>query len=533
MQRHYGETKAFHLRAVFEKEPERFSRLSIEAAGLFLDYSKNRLSKETLDLLVALAEQRQLGDQIAAMFSGEKINNTENRAALHTALRNHSGRPIFVDGNDITPDIEKVTRKMAGFVEAIHSGSWRGFNGKRITDIVNIGIGGSDLGPRMVVNALSSYAVDGINVHFVSNIDGEHLSQTLEKLSPESTLFIIASKTFTTLETMTNAHSARHWFLEKSLEKGRVAKHFVAISTNVDAVVEFGIEAQNSFELWDWVGGRHSLWSAIGLSIALAVGMRQFEALLEGAHQMDEHFRTAQLKENMPVILALVGIWNRNFLSAPSYAVLPYDQRLKNFPTFLQQCDMESNGKSVSKEGLPVSVETGPVVWGEVGTNGQHAFYQLLHQGTQIIPTDFIVALKSDCGLEEHHKLLVVNCFAQAEALMKGKTVKEVVETLKSEGVDDGEIERLTHHKTFRGNNPSNMILMDRLRPETLGALIALYEHKIFVQGVIWGINSFDQWGVELGKQLASTLVEELNGELTGSHDCSTNGLLNRYKQSV
>lgn len=532
LRRHCDETKAFHLRAVFEREPERFSRLSIEAAGLFLDYSKNCLSKETLDLLIDLAGQRQLNGQMAAMFAGKKINNTENRAVLHTALRSRSGRAIYVDGHNVMPGIENSIEKMAGFVEAVHSGRWRGYSGKRITDIVNIGIGGSYLGPRMVVHALAGYAVEGVSLHFVSNVDGEALSQALKRLSPESTLFIIASKTFTTLETMMNARSARRWFLECSLEKGAVAKHFVAVSNNFEAVVEFGIDAQNSFELWDWVGGRYSLWSSIGLSIALAVGMKQFEALLEGAYRMDEHFRTTPFSENMPVIMALVGIWNRNFLGASSYAVLPYDQRLSDFSAYLQQCDMESNGKVVSKEGAPVSVETAPVVWGGVGTNGQHAFYQFLHQGTETIPVDFIVALRSDCGLDEHHKSLVANCFAQAEALMKGKTVEEAIASLKLEGVDVGEIEALAHHKTFRGNRPSNMILMDRLQPETLGALIALYEHKVFVQGVIWGVNSFDQWGVELGKQLASTLFNELNNESTGTHDCSTSGLLNRYKLS-
>ncbi|RLA23069.1 MAG: glucose-6-phosphate isomerase [Gammaproteobacteria bacterium] len=529
LDQHYSESKDIHLNDLFENDPERFSKFSIEAAGLFLDYSKNHLSAETLDFLAVLANESCLKERIADLFAGKKLNNTENRAVLHTALRNFSEQPVYVDGQDVMPAIMSVQHRMRALVESVHLGGWRGFSGKRITDIVNIGIGGSDLGPRMVVSALSRQAVQEVDVHFVSNVDGEELSQRLSKLSPETTLFVVVSKTFTTLETMTNARSAKKWLLAGYSDNAAIANHFVAVSANLKAVKAFGINPDNSFEIWDWVGGRFSLWSAVGLSIALAVGMDSFERLLKGAYLMDEHFSQSPLLENMPVILALVGIWNRNFQKASSVAVLPYDHRLSRFPAYLQQCDMESNGKSVDREGHPITVETSPVIWGEVGTNGQHAFYQSLHQGTQPVPADFIVALKSDCNLKEHHKLLVANCFAQSEALMKGKTAEEVCIELKKRGLNEREISRLVGHETFDGNRPSNTILMDRLTPEALGALIALYEHKISVQGIIWDINSFDQWGVELGKQLANVIVEEIDGGLPGRHDSSTHGLLTRY----
>lgn len=531
LERHSRILKESHLRTRFEIDPERFSRLSVEAAGLFLDYSKNNLTEETLNLLATLANECALKEQIEGMFNGEELNNSEQRAVLHTALRQLSEEPVLVKGENIIPAIKAEQKRVRKFVESVHTGDWRGCSGKRITDIVNIGIGGSDLGPRMVVSALSKRAVKGLKVHFVSNIDGEELSQQLSKLSPETTLFVIVSKTFTTLETMTNAQSAKKWFLNSFSDEAAVAKHFVAVSSNLEAVEAFGIKPENSFEIWDWVGGRFSLWSSVGVSIALSIGMDSFEELLKGASRMDSHFKEAPFLENMPVLLALIGIWNRNFQKAGSYAVLPYDQRLSHFPRFLQQCDMESNGKSVDKDGKSLSFDTAPVVWGEVGVNGQHAFYQAIHQGTQLIPADFIAVLTPDNGLKEHHKLLVANCFAQTEALMWGKTEEEAREGLKAEGFSEKEISRLVGHKTFRGNNPTNTILMKRLTPETLGALIALYEHKIAVQGLIWGINSFDQWGVELGKQLANKIVKEIDEGVRGQHDSSTAGLLARYKE--
>ncbi len=466
------------------------------------------------------------------MFSGTKINFTEDRSVLHVALRNRSTRSVVLDGQDIMPSIRQVLDKMRAFVHAIHHGDWCGCTGKPITDIVNIGIGGSDLGPYMVTEALTEFAHPNITTHFVSNIHGAHLANTIQHLSPETTLFIIASKTFTTLETMTNARSARQWFIEQTDRPDRVSQHFVAISTNTNEVEAFGIDSINMFEFWDWVGGRYSLWSAIGLSIALNIGMDHFEQLLDGAHAMDEHFQSASMEKNMPVILALIGIWNSNFLGASNYAVLPYDQRLHRFAAYLQQCDMESNGKSVDRDGQSVAIATGPIVWGEAGTNGQHAFYQLIHQGTQLVPVDFIIALQDDSGFPEHHKILVANCFAQAEALMKGKTPGEVSQETEAIGHTSKFNSDLIKHKTFPGNRPSNMLVMKKLTPRTLGALIALYEHKIFTQGIIWGINSFDQWGVELGKQLAMNLLEEIDGNTKPElHDSSTNGLLKRYKE--
>ncbi len=519
---------------MFAECPDRYPRYTRDAAGIFLDYSKNRINDDTLHCLFALAEYADVEVWKRRMFGGEKINTTENRAVLHTALRNRSQRPILVDGQDVMPDVRRVLGSLGRFVHTVHSGGWKGYSGESITDVVNIGIGGSDLGPYMVTEALCDFRLPSITCHFVSNVDGAHLAQTLKSLDPKRTLFVVASKTFTTLETMTNAHSARHWLVDHSGSSDHVSKHFVAVSTNRAEVMDFGIDPENMFEFWDWVGGRYSLWSAIGLSIALSIGMHGFEALLSGAFAMDEHFRTAPLDENMPVILALIGIWNSNFLGADSYAILPYDQRLHRFPAYLQQCDMESNGKTVRRDGQAVAYKTGPILWGEPGTNGQHAFYQLIHQGSHLIPADFIVALNSDCGLELHHKLLLANCFAQAEALMTGKTTKQAKQELASQVDDPVQLDVLAQHKTFVGNKPSNMLLIDRLTPESLGALIALYEHKIFVQGVIWGINSFDQWGVELGKQLATEIVEEIDGELKpDSHDASTNGLLRRYKKQL
>ena len=465
------------------------------------------------------------------MFDGEKINVTEGRAVLHTALRNRSGRPVRVDGKDVMPEVQAVLEQMRTFSAAVRSGAWRGFSGKPITDVVNIGIGGSDLGPVMVTEALRPYQKEDLHVHFVSNVDGTHLAEVLKRLDPETALFIIASKTFTTQETLTNAHSARDWFLKHAPDRAAVAKHFVALSTNGAAVEEFGIDTRNMFTFWDWVGGRTSLWSAIGLSIAVAIGMENFEELLAGGHAMDEHFRSAPLERNMPVILALLGVWYRDFFGAQSHAILPYDQYLHRFPAYFQQGDMESNGKSVTRQGEKVEVATGPVVWGEPGTNGQHAFYQLIHQGTALIPCDFIAPVETHNPLGNHHDILLANFFAQTEALMKGKAPDEVRREMEAAGVPGERIAQLLPHRVFEGNRPSNSMLLDRLTPRSLGSLIALYEHKIFVQGIIWDINSFDQWGVELGKQLAGVILPELlaPGEVTG-HDVSTCGLINYYK---
>ncbi len=531
LQQHYEQIDQVELQQMFVDDANRFERYSLDAAGLFLDYSKNRIGDETLKYLLELAKERQVETWIRRMISGEKINSTENRAVLHIALRNQSDRAIMVDGCDVMPAVRSVKCKISKFVDSVHTGEWRGITGKTITDIVNIGIGGSDLGPRMVVDALRDFWIPGLRTHFIANIDGADLSATLSGLNAETTLFIVASKTFTTQETMTNARSARSWFFENIPESTHIDKHFVAVSTNQSEVEAFGIDSDNMFEFWDWVGGRYSLWSAIGLSIALAVGVKNFNQLLEGAFAMDEHFQTAPIEKNMPMIMALIGIWNRNILGADSLAILPYDQRLHRFPAYLQQCDMESNGKTVGCNGQPVSLKTGPIIWGEPGTNGQHAFYQLIHQGSNLVPVDFIVAMQGDSGLQEHHDILVANCFAQAEALMIGKTTQKAYSELAEFECNEETRELLAKHKTFSGNKPSNMLIMDSLSPKSLGALIALYEHKIFVQGVIWGINSFDQWGVELGKQLANALLVEIEGELNpGAHDSSTRGLLKRYK---
>lgn len=521
-----------HMRTLFDQDPQRFNRFSLMAECLFLDFSKNRINDETFDHLLKLAAACDLENWIKRMFSGEKINNTEDRAVLHTALRNRSNKPIYVDGQDIMPGVNGVLQKMRHFVERIQGGDWRGCTGKPITDFVNIGIGGSALGPYMATEALVDFRHSTIQPHFVSNIDAAHLVHTVSGLNPETTLFVIASKTFTTLETMTNARSARQWFTTKMGIAADVTKHFVAVSSNASEVSAFGIDTENMFEFWDWVGGRYSLWSAIGLPIALSIGMDGFEGLLAGAHAMDEHFGSAPLNKNMPVILGLLGIWNSNFLGASTHAILPYDQRLHRFPAYLQQADMESNGKSVSRDGHVVSMSTGPVVWGEPGTNGQHTFYQLIHQGSHLIPVDFILAVNPEPGHDLHHRMLAANCFAQAEALLKGKTADEVRAELSASGESAAGTEILINHKVFSGNKPSNTIMLNRLTPFSLGALVALYEHKIFTQGVIWGLDSFDQWGVELGKKLANVLVDELIGNTESvHHDCSTLGLLKMFKE--
>jgi glucose-6-phosphate isomerase len=521
-----------HMRDLFSRDPKRFEKYTIGLTDILLDYSKNRITDETLSLLVALARERHIEEWRDRMFRGEKINITEQRAVLHVALRNRSNRPILVDGNDVMPGVNAVLEHMRAFSESVRNGTWKGYTGKRITDVVNIGIGGSDLGPVMVTEALKPYGSGGLSVHFVSNIDGTHLVETLKHLHPESTLFIIASKTFTTQETLTNAVSAKRWFLDTAQDNEAVAKHFVALSTNEKEVVQFGIDPKNMFEFWDWVGGRYSLWSAIGLSIALFIGMKNFEELLEGAHAMDEHFRTAPLGKNMPVIVALLGIWYNNFFGAQSHVILPYDQYLHRFPAYFQQGDMESNGKHITREGQPVDYSTGPVIWGEPGTNGQHAFYQLIHQGTKLIPADFIAPMESHNPLGDHHRILLSNFFAQTEALMKGKTEDEARKELTKAGYEGAKLEGLLPHKVFEGNKPTNSLLVRKITPRTLGSLIALYEHKIFVQGIIWDVNSFDQWGVELGKQLAKEILPELEGtDSVTAHDSSTNGLISFYKK--
>ena len=530
---HHELIKSKHLRQFFSENPKRFEDFSIRWNDLLLDYSKNRIDARTLDLLIQLADECQLKSGIAAMFAGEAINETEKRAVLHTALRNQSGHAVMLDGKDVMPEIQAVLAQMKSFSEQIIGGSWKGFSGKAITDVVNIGIGGSDLGPVMVTEALKPYK-NHLKLHFVSNIDGTHLAEVLKNCQPDTTLFLIASKTFTTQETMTNAHSARSWFLQAAGDEKAVAKHFAALSTNQKAVEAFGIDPANMFQFWDWVGGRYSLWSAIGLSIVLGIGFDNFEKLLAGAHAMDEHFRTADFSQNMPVLLALIGVWNTNFLGAASEAILPYDQYLHRFAAYFQQGNMESNGKSVDRNGERIDYSTGPIIWGEPGTNGQHAFYQLIHQGTQLIPCDFIAPAISHNPIGDHHVKLLANYFAQTEALMNGKTAAEVMAELKGAGKSVAEIERLTPFKVFEGNRPTNSILVKQIDPFTLGAMIAMYEHKIFVQGVLWNIFSFDQWGVELGKQLANVILPELeHTEPVSGHDGSTNGLINAWKKMI
>jgi glucose-6-phosphate isomerase len=524
LSKHAAEMKQKHLRDLFKEDPNRFAHFSTCSKDIVLDFSKNIITTTTLQLLVQLAEECKLKEATESMFNGEKINRTENRAVLHTALRNFSGNPVITDGKDVMPDIQRVLSQMKSFCEKVHSGDWKGYTGKKIKYIVNLGIGGSDLGPVMVTEALKPYWVKGIETYFVSNVDGTHIAETLKKVNPEETLFLIASKTFTTQETMTNAHSARSWFLQHAKDESYIAKHFAALSTNEKEVVAFGIDKANMFEFWDWVGGRYSLWSAIGLSIALTIGYDNFESLLQGAYLADEHFRNEKYERNIPVIMAMLGIWYANFFDAKSYAILPYDQYMHRFAAYLQQGDMESNGKMVDRNGQRVNYATGPIIWGEPGTNGQHSFYQLIHQGTHLIPCDFIGTANSHNTVSDHHEKLMSNFFAQTEALMNGKTVEE----LKAEGVS----ESLIPYKVFEGNRPTNSILIKRITPYSLGQMIAFYEHKIFVQGVIWNVYSYDQWGVELGKVLANKILPELkNEEKIHAHDDSTNALINLYKE--
>ncbi|MBU1002299.1 MAG: glucose-6-phosphate isomerase [Proteobacteria bacterium] len=527
---HYLELERLHLRELFKDDPHRFEKFSLTQGDLLLDYSKNRINEKTMGLLMDLARSSEVPERTQAMFAGQKINTTEDRAVLHVALRNRANTPIKVDGEDVMPGVNAVLQKMRSFTQAVRSGKWTGYTGRPVADVVNIGIGGSDLGPLMVTTALAHYA-DGPRAHFVSNVDGTHMAETLKRLNPETTLFIVASKTFSTQETILNATTARTWFLEAAGNKKHVAKHFVALSTNTPAVAEFGIDTANMFEFWDWVGGRFSLCSAIGLIIALSVGMDRFEELLSGAHEMDEHFRTAPLEENLPVVMAMLGIWYNNFFSCGTHAILPYDQYLSRFPAYFQQGDMESNGKSATLDGLVVNYGTGPIIWGEPGTNGQHAFFQLLHQGTKLVPCDFLAPAQALNPLGKHHEVLLANFLAQSEALMRGKTPIEAETEMRAAGLPDTDIGRLMPHRSFMGNRPSNSILYKRLTPHVLGMLIALYEHKIFVQGTVWNINSFDQWGVELGKQLARAIQPELaDDKPVDGHDSSTNGLINAIK---
>jgi len=521
------------MRKLFQDDSARFDKFSIKFETLLFDYSKNRINDQTVRLLIELAEDARMGTWIEQLFNGKKINSTEQRAALHTALRNRSGRPVIVDNKDVMPDVIRVLEKMRQFSDAVRSGEHHGHTGKKITDIVNIGIGGSDLGPLMVCEALKPYAKKDLRAHFVSNVDGTHLTETLKKLDAETTLFIISSKTFTTQETLTNARTARSWLVARLGDEQAVEKHFAAVSTNLEATSEFGINPYNVFEFWDWVGGRYSLWSAIGLPIALFVGMDKFEELLDGAHTMDEHFRCTPLEQNIPVLMGMLGIWYGNFFGAGSNAVLPYDQYLHRFSAYLQQLDMESNGKGVDRDGNPVDYDTGMVVWGEPGTNGQHAFYQLIHQGTRMIPADFIAPMHSHNPDGEHHAILLANCFAQTEALMLGKTATEARAELEAHRLKGEALEALLPHKVFPGNKPTNTLLFDKFDPHTLGMLIALYEHKVFVQSVVWNINPFDQWGVELGKQLAGKILPELRSASSANqHDSSTNGLIGHFHKT-
>jgi len=535
--KHFADVRELTMLSLFTDE-KRFERFTLGHEDLLLDFSKNRVTGETLDLLIGLARQAEVETWRDRMFAGEKINRTENRPVLHVALRNRSNRPILVDGKDVMPEVNAVLAKIRAFTDRVRSGAWTGFTGKRITDIVNIGIGGSDLGPVMATEALRPYWQEGLSVHFVSNVDGTHLAETVKHLDPASTLFIVASKTFTTQETLMNAHSARAWLLQRLGEDERaVARHFVAVSTAAVEVAKFGIDTENMFPFWDWVGGRYSLWSAIGLSIACVIGMDHFEDLLAGAHAMDEHFRTAPLAKNIPVVLALLGIWYSNFFGAQTHAILPYDQYLHRFPAYFQQGDMESNGKRVDRQSRVIDdYTTGPIVWGEPGTNGQHAFYQLLHQGTRVVPVDFLAPLASHNPIGEHHRVLLANCFAQSEALMRGKTEEQARAELAARGTPKERIDELAPHKSFSGNRPSNTILFDKLTPRTLGKLVAMYEHKIFTQGIIWNIFSFDQWGVELGKELARKIEPELAASKQdgpAKHDPSTTGLIDHYRAFI
>ncbi|WP_367298336.1 glucose-6-phosphate isomerase [Hafnia alvei] len=531
LQQHFEQMKSVQMRDLFAQDADRFSKFSATFDDqMLVDFSKNRITTETLEKLQALAKETDLQGAIASMFAGEKINRTEDRAVLHIALRNRSNTPIIVDGKDVMPEVNAVLAKMKQFCERVIGGEWKGYTGKTITDVVNIGIGGSDLGPYMVTEALKPYK-NHLSMHFVSNVDGTHIAEALKTLNPETTLFLVASKTFTTQETMTNAHSARDWFLKSAGNEAHVAKHFAALSTNGKAVGEFGIDTANMFEFWDWVGGRYSLWSAIGLSIALSIGFDNFEQLLSGAHAMDQHFANTPIEQNLPVQLALIGIWYNNFFGAETEAILPYDQYMHRFPAYFQQGNMESNGKYVDRNGNPVSYQTGPIIWGEPGTNGQHAFYQLIHQGTKLVPCDFIAPAISHNALGDHHSKLLSNFFAQTEALAFGKSREEVEEEFAKAGKTAAEVAHIVPFKVFEGNRPTNSILLREITPYSLGLLIALYEHKIFTQGAILNIFTFDQWGVELGKQLANRILPELSGsEEVNSHDSSTNALINRFK---
>ena len=532
LQEHSTEVKSTHMRDLFSKDAERFKKYSMCLSDLVFDYSKNIITDKTIQLLLQLADECKLKEAINAMFNGDIINETENRSVLHIALRNFSDKPVYTEGKDVMPEVKKVLRKMKTFSNAVHTGKFRGYTDKKIKYIVNIGIGGSDLGPQMVTEALKPYCVDGIEAYFVSNVDGTHIAETLKKVNPEKTLFLIASKTFTTQETMTNAHTAREWFLKKAKNEKHIANHFVALSTNETEVVKFGIDKKNMFEFWDWVGGRYSLWSAIGLSIALTIGYKNFEQLLKGAHHSDNHFSNESFEKNIPVLMALLGVWYTNFFGSQSEAILPYDQYMHRFAAYFQQGNMESNGKSIDRNGEAVEYSTGPVIWGEPGTNGQHAFYQLIHQGTPLIPCDFIAPAQTHNPIGDHHPKLLSNFFAQTEALMNGKTETEAGKELEKQGLSTEEIVKLLPYKVFTGNKPTNSILIKKITPFTLGELIALYEHKIFTQGIIWNIYSFDQWGVELGKQLANKILPELQTDTpVSNHDSSTNGLINTWKQ--
>lgn len=536
LNQHKKDIESISLREMFKSDPNRFNQFHIQFNDLLLDYSKHRISKETISLLIKLAKEADVEGWRNRMFRGEKINSTEHRAVLHTALRNQNTSPIISDGEDVMPKVKNVLKKMRRFSEEVRSGLWRGFSGKAITSVINIGIGGSDLGPAMVCQALKAYGSKTITPYFVSNVDGADLSQVLEKCNPETTLFIIASKTFTTQETMTNAFSARDWFLQAAKDNQHIKKHFVALSTNQHAVSEFGIDTENMFEFWDWVGGRYSLWSAIGLSIALYIGMDGFEDLLKGGFEMDEHFKTAPIEQNIPMMMGLLGIWYINFFNFSTHAILAYDQGLSKLAPYLQQADMESNGKFINRDGEHINYHTGPVIWGEVGTNGQHAFYQLLHQGTEIVPADFIMPIESQYTLgkdgNEHHKILLSNFIAQTQSLMLGKTYHEARAEIEKQGYEGEDIESFIPQKTFEGNRPTSSILFKKLTPKTLGQIIAMYEHKIFTQGIIWNINSFDQWGVEYGKQIAKQVLPKLSEKTpTDNFDSSTNGLINYIKK--
>jgi len=531
LEQHYKEIGQLHMRDMFAEDAQRFDRYSLELNDILFDYSKNIINNQTMEHLLRLAEESGVSQWIEKMFGGELINNTENRAVLHTALRNRSGQPVMVEGVDVMPEVFEEHERVKKLAEAIRTRSWRGYFNQPITDIVNIGIGGSNLGPLMVTEALRPYSLHDLNLHFVSNIDENHINDTLEFLNPETTFFIIASKSFTTQDTMVNAETARQWFINKAGDDSQIHKHFSAVTSNTKAAMAFGIEQENIFRMWDWVGGRYSLWSAIGLPIVIAIGQENFDELLRGAYEADQHFRNTPLKENIPVIMALLGVWYNNFFDAQSTVILPYDQHLHRFPAYLQQADMESNGKYVDRQGQVVDYSTGPVLFGEIGISGQHAFFQLLHQGTKLVPSDFLAPSSNVRCIPRHHRALMSNVFAQTEALMKGKTEEEVTAELEKAGLNEQAIKALLPYKVFPGNRPSSTFLFNKLDPATLGSLIALYEHKIFVQGIVWNINSFDQWGVELGKQLAGSILGELdNDDPVDSHDSSTNGLINYYK---